>query len=44
LDVLLVEDSHINQLAIEKQLNDKERVSAAFEIESIWQGILNMIL
>jgi hypothetical protein len=31
LDVYLVEDSHMNKYAIDRQLNDKERVSSAFE-------------
>ena len=31
LDVYLIPGSHINQVAIDKQINDKERVTAAFE-------------
>ena len=31
LTVLIVEGSHINKAAIDKQLNDKERVEAAME-------------
>jgi hypothetical protein len=36
LDVQLIDNSHINFLAINKQINDKERVSAAFEKDEIW--------
>ena len=44
LDIFIVEDTHVNKYAIDKQINDKERVSSAFEKPSIWQAILNMIL
>lgn len=33
LDVLIEEDKHVNKLSIERQINDKERVAAAFEKE-----------
>ena len=43
LDVKLLNGSHINQFAIERQINDKERVTAAFEKDQIWQTILKLI-
>ena len=33
LNLRMIPDSHVNQFAIEKQINDKERVSASFEKE-----------
>ena len=40
LDILIEEDKHVNKMAIERQINDKERVDAAFEKEQIWQAIM----
>ena len=44
LDIFIQEDTHVNKYAIDKQINDKERVSSAFEKQHIWQAILNMII
>ena len=33
LDIFIEEDKHVNKQAIERQINDKERVAAAFEKE-----------
>lgn len=43
LDVFVLEDSHVNKFAIDRQINDKERVSAAFENSEIWTSIVDMI-
>ena len=44
LDVFVVGDSHVNKHAIDQQINDKERVSSAFEKPQVWQAILTIIL
>ena len=44
LDIYVLEDTHVNKYAIDRQINDKERVSASFEKTSIWQRILAMII
>lgn len=44
LDVFVLEDSHVNKYAIDRQINDKERVSATFEKPDIWDSILKLIL
>jgi hypothetical protein len=44
LDIYLQDLSHVNKISIDKQINDKERVSAAFENQMIWQEILKLIL
>ena len=43
LDIFVREDCHVNKFEIDRQINDKERVSAAFENEQIWASILNLI-
>ena len=43
LKVSLVEDSHVNKTAIDKQMNDKERVIAMFEKPEIWLGLLQYL-
>jgi hypothetical protein len=44
LDIYLQDLSHVNKISIDKQINDKERVSAAFENQMIWQEILKLII
>jgi hypothetical protein len=36
LDIKILPGTHVNLSAIERQINDKERVTAAFEKDSIW--------
>lgn len=44
LDVLIEEDKHVNKLSIERQINDKERVAAAFEKEQLWHAIMQLFM
>lgn len=44
VNVYVIDDSHINKFAIDKQINDKERVSSAFEQDHIWKAILKLIM
>jgi len=38
-----LEGSHADKIEIDKQLNDKERVAAAFEKPEIWLGLLEYL-
>ena len=38
-----MEGSHADKIEIDKQLNDKERVAAAFEKPEIWLGLLEYL-
>ena len=43
LDVNVLENSHVNKNAIDRQINDKERLASTFEKEAIWQAITQLI-
>lgn len=43
LDVFVLDNTHVNKNAIDRQINDKERLASTFEKESIWQAITELI-
>ena len=43
LDVNVLDNTHVNKNAIDRQINDKERLASTFEKESIWQAITQLI-
>ena len=43
IDILVAENKHNEKAAIDKQVNDKERVSAAMENENVREVVLGLI-
>lgn len=44
LEIYVQDGKHVNKEAIDRQINDKERMAAAFEKEQIWQALLQLIM
>ena len=43
LIVSVLKGSHVNKAAIDKQINDKERVASTFEKPQIWDALVNYL-
>lgn len=43
LRVTVIEGAHVNKAAIDKQINDKERVASTFEMPDIWVALINYL-
>ena len=43
LIVTVADGAHVNKAAIDKQINDKERVASTFEKPEIWVALINYL-